>query len=259
MRGDAGKGTRTRSRERRWNLLLLFIEYAHRLRTVSFLLFVRNSMKHSFRIVLAGLCGAFLLAGVRPGRNQGRAQGRSPLLPGLRGSGRQGLEGRRRARQLRQGSQNSHLYALRTTRRLRRRSTPWPRRASTATPAPRRWRSRTTAAPPQAKPRAVTVSGIHNCCNSCNRGIDAAVKKVAGVEANTVKAKVETFDVTGDFDVVELVKSAQRRWLSCESREEIISDNTIGRLVSQCNHGIGVGFIPGTDTNPVCFLHRHRQ
>ena len=60
---------------------------------------------------------------------------------------------------------------------------------------------------PKGKVKALTLVEVHNCCNSCNRAIVAAVGKVAGVTGNTAKAKSDTFDVTGDFDAEELVKA----------------------------------------------------
>lgn len=60
---------------------------------------------------------------------------------------------------------------------------------------------------PQGKVKSVTVSGIHNCCPACTRGIKATLKSVAGVKEDTAKSKVESFDVTGDFDAGELVKA----------------------------------------------------
>lgn len=59
----------------------------------------------------------------------------------------------------------------------------------------------------KGKVKTLTLEGVHNCCNSCNRGITAAVSKVAGVAGNTAKAKTDTFEVTGDFDAVDLVKA----------------------------------------------------
>jgi copper chaperone CopZ len=57
------------------------------------------------------------------------------------------------------------------------------------------------------KVKSVTVSGIHNCCGSCCKAIKSAVKKVDGVTGDTAKPKATTFEVTGDFDAVELVKA----------------------------------------------------
>jgi copper chaperone CopZ len=57
------------------------------------------------------------------------------------------------------------------------------------------------------KTQSVTVSGIHNCCGNCCKAIKAVVQKVDGVSADTATPKKDTFQVTGDFDAVELVKA----------------------------------------------------
>lgn len=57
------------------------------------------------------------------------------------------------------------------------------------------------------KVKTVTITGVHNCCQSCCRGIKATLKKVDGVTGDTAKPKVTTFEVTGDFDTAELIKA----------------------------------------------------
>src|SRR5262245_3160212 len=57
------------------------------------------------------------------------------------------------------------------------------------------------------KVKSITLVDVHNCCGACCKAIKATVKKVKGVEADTATPKVDTFDVTGDFDTVELVKA----------------------------------------------------
>src|SRR4051812_41466545 len=59
----------------------------------------------------------------------------------------------------------------------------------------------------KGKAKSVTITGIHNCCGSCCRGIKATLKKVDGVTGDTARPKATTFDVTGDFDAQELVKA----------------------------------------------------
>src|SRR5262245_33441748 len=59
----------------------------------------------------------------------------------------------------------------------------------------------------KGKVKTLALEGVHNCCNSCTRDINAVVSKVAGVTGNTAKAKSETFEVTGEFDAEELVKA----------------------------------------------------
>ena len=63
---------------------------------------------------------------------------------------------------------------------------------------------------PKGKVKSLTLTNVHNCCSACNRQIAAAVSKVAGVTGHTAKAKSDTFEVTGDFDAEELVKSLNK-------------------------------------------------
>ena len=58
-----------------------------------------------------------------------------------------------------------------------------------------------------AKVKSVTLTGVHNCCGSCNSAIVKAVKAVSGVTGNTAKSKNTSFEVSGDFSPAELVKS----------------------------------------------------
>ncbi len=57
------------------------------------------------------------------------------------------------------------------------------------------------------KVEKVTLTGVHDCCGNCNKGIKDALKKVDGVKGDTAKAKESTFEVTGNFDAAELVKA----------------------------------------------------
>lgn len=57
------------------------------------------------------------------------------------------------------------------------------------------------------KVKSVTFTGIHNCCGACNKQIQAAIKKVEGVTGDTAKVRAESFDVTGDFNAADVVKS----------------------------------------------------
>ena len=59
----------------------------------------------------------------------------------------------------------------------------------------------------KGKVKTLMLTGAHNCCGACCRGIKATVKKVDGVTGDTAKPKGETFEVTGDFDAEELVKA----------------------------------------------------
>ncbi len=66
------------------------------------------------------------------------------------------------------------------------------------------------------KVQKVTISGIHNCCGQCCKGIKAICAKVSGVSGDTAKPKLETFDITGDFDPVELVKALNAAGFHCK-------------------------------------------
>lgn len=60
---------------------------------------------------------------------------------------------------------------------------------------------------PAGKVKALSLTGIHNCCGACNRAIKAALKSVPGVTGDTSKAKSRSFEVTGDFEASEVVKA----------------------------------------------------
>jgi copper chaperone CopZ len=59
----------------------------------------------------------------------------------------------------------------------------------------------------KGKVKSLTLTGIHNCCGNCCKGIKETVKKVNGVTGDDAKPKMDTFTVTGDFDAAELVKA----------------------------------------------------
>jgi mercuric ion binding protein len=59
----------------------------------------------------------------------------------------------------------------------------------------------------KGKVEKLTLTGVHNCCRSCCRGIKEALKKVDGVTGDTAEPKKNTFEVTGDFDAAEVVKA----------------------------------------------------
>jgi mercuric ion binding protein len=59
----------------------------------------------------------------------------------------------------------------------------------------------------KGKVQTLTLTGVHNCCQTCTKAIKMAVKTVDGVKGDTAKPKVDTFEVTGDFDALELIKA----------------------------------------------------
>jgi copper chaperone CopZ len=66
-----------------------------------------------------------------------------------------------------------------------------------------------SAAGDSKKVQTLTLTGIHNCCGACCKAIKATVKKVNGVTGDTAKPKVNTFEVTGEFDAAELIKALE--------------------------------------------------
>ena len=57
------------------------------------------------------------------------------------------------------------------------------------------------------KVKTLTLTNVHNCCGACTSAIKNTLKKVEGVKGDTVKAKADTFEVTGDFDAEAVVKA----------------------------------------------------
>jgi periplasmic mercuric ion binding protein len=57
------------------------------------------------------------------------------------------------------------------------------------------------------KVKSLTLTNVHNCCGACTNAIKSTLKKVDGVTGDTVKAKADTFEVTGNFDAEALVKA----------------------------------------------------
>jgi periplasmic mercuric ion binding protein len=62
----------------------------------------------------------------------------------------------------------------------------------------------------EGKVSSLTLTGVHNCCRSCNNAIKDAVKKVKGVTGDTAKAKSDTFEVTGEFEASDLVRALHK-------------------------------------------------
>jgi periplasmic mercuric ion binding protein len=57
------------------------------------------------------------------------------------------------------------------------------------------------------KVKTLTLANVHNCCGACTSAIKSTLKKVEGVKGDTVKARADTFEVTGDFDAEAVVKA----------------------------------------------------
>ena len=60
---------------------------------------------------------------------------------------------------------------------------------------------------PRGRVKRLKVSGIHNCCAPCCEAIKEAIATVDGVTGDTARPRATTFDVTGDFVAVAIVKA----------------------------------------------------
>jgi len=54
------------------------------------------------------------------------------------------------------------------------------------------------------KVKSATVSGTHLCCGTCVKGIDKAIKTVAGATKHTAEKGAKSFTVEGDFSTKDL-------------------------------------------------------
>ena len=57
------------------------------------------------------------------------------------------------------------------------------------------------------KVTSLKLTGIHDCCGSCNKAIKTAIKSVDGVKRDTARAKNNRLTVDGNFDAAEVVKA----------------------------------------------------
>jgi copper chaperone CopZ len=62
-----------------------------------------------------------------------------------------------------------------------------------------------TVKAPEGKVKRLQLAGLHNCCGACNKAIQAALKGVDGVAANTAKPKESSFVVEGDFSAAAVI------------------------------------------------------
>ena len=63
---------------------------------------------------------------------------------------------------------------------------------------------------PDKKVTSATVSGTHLCCGKCVKGIDEAVKNVAGATGHTATKGAKTFTVNGDFNLKDLLAALNK-------------------------------------------------
>ena len=62
----------------------------------------------------------------------------------------------------------------------------------------------------KGKVSSLTLTGAHNCCQSCCKAIKNAVKDVKGVTGDTAKPKSATFEVTGDFEAHDVIRALHK-------------------------------------------------
>ena len=61
----------------------------------------------------------------------------------------------------------------------------------------------------EGKVTRLELTGVHNCCGSCNRAIKKAIDSVDGVEADTATVNKSSFVVEGNFDGLKLVQALE--------------------------------------------------
>ena len=52
--------------------------------------------------------------------------------------------------------------------------------------------------------KALTVTGVHLCCNGCVDAVEDALATVEGIEGTTAERKVESFQIKGNFNAKEV-------------------------------------------------------
>lgn len=60
---------------------------------------------------------------------------------------------------------------------------------------------------PTGQVQQLEVSGIHNCCQTCNDAIQGAIQNVPGVTEDTAQAGEPHFEVRGNFAAEELLRA----------------------------------------------------
>jgi hypothetical protein len=63
---------------------------------------------------------------------------------------------------------------------------------------------------PAGKVQRLTVSNAHNCCGACTKAIQAVLKTVDGVQADTCKPRETEFVVEGNFDAKAVVAGLEK-------------------------------------------------
>lgn len=71
-----------------------------------------------------------------------------------------------------------------------------------------------------AKASAMTVSGVHLCCNKCVSVVKDALASVPGVKGNTAKKGAAAFAVTGEFKPTDVMAALHGAGLTGKAKAE---------------------------------------
>ena len=61
---------------------------------------------------------------------------------------------------------------------------------------------------------SLTVTGVHLCCGQCVSNVEDALDTVKGVTGSTIEKKVDSFEVTGNFNAKELFAALREAGVS---------------------------------------------
>jgi periplasmic mercuric ion binding protein len=64
------------------------------------------------------------------------------------------------------------------------------------------------------KVQTLKITGVHLCCAKCVKAVDKALKTVPGVTGNTATKGAESFEVTGDFNDLDVMNALQKEGLT---------------------------------------------
>jgi copper chaperone CopZ len=64
------------------------------------------------------------------------------------------------------------------------------------------------------KVQTLKLEGVHLCCGKCVSTVDEAVKSVSGVKEHTAKKNAKSFEVTGDFNDMEVIDALHKAGLT---------------------------------------------
>jgi copper chaperone CopZ len=62
--------------------------------------------------------------------------------------------------------------------------------------------------------QSLKMEGVHLCCGKCVKAVDEAVRSVSGVKDHTAVKNAESFEVTGDFNDMDVVTALQKAGLT---------------------------------------------